>query len=341
MKQNWQWTVVFITGFRLFMQAILLEREAYSACWLSPLIGFLIGLPFIAFTAKHWTRQGCCALPADIRGNVLRASALGYLLIDTAQMVLLYQEGTKFASLSQYPNAVLYLLLLLFSLFVIRQNRNGVFGIGAALKTALIICIGMLIVFRIPHMRIARLTPVLGGGTAALLRAGLSLAGYAFCFLFYLTYAPDIAPRTGTIIGMWATACGAAMLLTGMETMISPVAPGEPAGLYLAVSRLLASGRAQTSLQLVLYLAWFALLFLSVCLNLKCMSAAASDMLSRKENWPIQLAVLIAVTAVAIVSEHMMGRSLNAFLDHPGMYRSLLLLPLLLLPVGYERQVIR
>ena len=333
MKQNWQWTVVFTVGFRMFLQAILMEREAYSACWLTPVAGFLIALPVIAAVARKWTQLSACALPDARSGQWLRVFALAYLLVDTAQMVLLYQEGTKFASLSSYPTTVLYLVLLLFALFVVRQNRNGVFGLCAALKSILLACLALLIVFRLGDMSPVRLLPALGGGTKQLLLSGLSLAGHAFSFLIALSCAPDMQPRTGTIIGMWGTACAGAALFTAMESMISPITPGEPSGAYLAVGRLLTSGRSQTSLQLVLYMAWFMLLFIVVCVNLKCMAICLSDLSRKPEKIVVQLAVVIAVTLAAMVSEHMMGDDLHAFLDRPGPFRALLLVAALLIPL--------
>lgn len=341
MKQNWQWTAVFVIGFRLFLQATLLERHCYSACWLVPIGGFLIALPVVWLVARNWQKIASAALPDSRFGAWIRVCAVLYLLVDTAQIVLLYQEGSKFASLSSYPTAVLYLLLILFALFVVRQNRNGVFGLGSAIKTALLLCMGALIVFRIPDISIVRLLPVLGGGAKQLLLSSLSAAGYAFSFLILLACAPSFAPRTGTIIGMWATACAGGTLFTAMETMISPISPGEPAGTYLAVSRMLASGRSQTTLQLVLYLAWFALLFIAVCVNLKCMTICASELARKPEKLYIQLIVLLAVMVLANVCEHTMGNQLAAFLNKPGAFRSLLLLPplLLLLPQTPRRAV--
>lgn len=334
MKQNWQWTAVFVTGFRMFLQAILLEREAYNACWLAPAGGFMIALPFVLLLTKQWQKRSAAAIPANPSGRWIRIVAMAYLLTDTAQLVLLYQEGTKFASLSSYPTAVLYLILLLFSFFVIRQPRNGVFGLGSALKFILILSLGALILFRLPDVEIARLSPVFGGGLLPLLRASLSLAGFGFSMLVYLSCAPDFQPRIGAVSGMWATAAAGASVFTALEAAISPVMPGEPAGLYLAVSRLLASGRSQTSLQLVLYLVWFSLMFCTICLNLKCMAILLSDGLRKKENWIIQLTTLLSVTVLANVCEHMMGKDLNVFLDKPGMYRALLLLALL--PIGFH-----
>lgn len=325
MKQNWQWTVVFATGFRMFLQAILLEREAYSACWLTSLVGCVIALPFILVVARKWTQQSSVALPGSHAGQWLRLFALGYLLVDTAQMVLLYQEGTKFASLSSYPTTALYLVLLLFALFVVRQNLNGVFGLCAALKSALVACMAMLIVFRLGDMSPVRLLPALGGGAKQLMLSGLSLAGHGFSFVILLSSAPDIEPRTGTIAGMWITACAGSTLFTALETMISPITPGEPTGAYLAVGRLLTSGRSQTSLQLVLYMAWFMLLFIVVCVNLKCMAVSLSGLARKPEKLVVQLTVVIGVTLLAMACEHMIGDDLNAFLDKPGAFRALLL----------------
>lgn len=334
MKQNWQWTAVFVIGFRLFLQAVLLERHCYSACWLVPVGGFLIALPVVWLVSRSWQKIASAALPNSRFGAWIRLCAAIYLLVDTAQIVLLYQEGSKFASLSSYPTAVLYLLLILFALFVVRQNRNGVFGLGAAIKTTLLLGMGALIVFRIPDASIVRLLPIMGGGAKQLLISSLSAAGYAFGFLILLAYSPSFEPKTGAIIGMWATACAGGTLFTAMETMISPISPGEPAGMFLAVSRMLASGRSQTSLQLVLYLAWFALLFIAVCVNLKCMTICTSELVRKPEKLPLQLTVLFTVMVLANLCEHTMGHRLNAFLNKPGAFRSLMLLPplLLLLP---------
>ena len=54
MKQSWQWTVVLAVGFRVFVQTILLERDAYSACWLVPLAGFVLALPAVLIAARRW-----------------------------------------------------------------------------------------------------------------------------------------------------------------------------------------------------------------------------------------------------------------------------------------------
>lgn len=331
MKQTWQWTVVFITGIRMFLQAILLEREAYNACWLAPVLGFLIALPFVWIASGHMKRRSVSDIPDTSAGRLLHILALAYFIADTAQIVLLYQEGTKFASLSSYPSAVLYLLLLIFSLFVVRQNRNGLFGAGTAAKSMLLLGLSALLIFRIPELSILRLSPVLGNRVSSLFPAGLSLSGYGFCFLYWLSHAPDFQPEPKSVIGMWALSCGSAALYAAVEVMLSPISPGEPNGLYLSVGRLLASGRMQTSLQLILYLIWFSLMFLSVCLNVKCMARALSRVVRRDEGWAIQIAVLLSSMILAILCEHMMGENLEAFLDIPGAFRACLLPALLLI----------
>lgn len=320
---------------------MLLERRCYSACWLVPLAGFLIALPVIFLVSSRWQQTGSAALPDSRFGAWIRIFAVLYLLVDTAQIVLLYQEGSKFASLSSFPESVLYLLLVIFALFVVRQNRNGVFGLGSALKTVLLLCLGALIVFRLPDVSAIRLMPILGGGAGQLIRSGLSAAGYGFSFLILLSCSPSFEPKRGTVTGMWATACVSAALFTAMEIMISPIAPGEPAGTYLAVSRMLASGRSQTSLQLVLYLVWFALLFIAVCVNLKCMTICTAELVRKPEKLYIQLPVLLGVMLLANICEHTMGEQLSRFLSRPGAFRSLLLLPplLLLLPQSPRKAV--
>ena len=326
---------MFVIGFRLFLQAVLLERQCYSACWLTAVGGFLIALPIVGCVARQWQQRAAAAPPDSRFGAWIRLFAVLYLLLDTAQIVLLYQEGSKFASLSSFPESLLYLLLIFFALFVVRQNRNGVFGLGSALKTTLLLCLGALLLFRLPDLRIIRLLPVLGGGAEQLLRSSLSMAGHAFSLLIILACSPSFEPKTSSITGMWATACGGAAVFIAMETMISPIAPGEPTDTYLSVGRMLASGRSQTSLQLVLYLVWFALLFVSVCANLKCMTICSAE-LARKpeEKLYVQLPVLLAVMLLANLCEHMMGEQLSRFLRIPGALRSLALLPplLLLLP---------
>ena len=336
MKQNWQWTVVFITGFRMFLQTILLERHAYSACWMAPLIGMAFAYPFIILLSRHWQRKENASLR-----NWVRLAAAAYLLNDTAQIVLLYQEGTKFASLSSYPTAVLYLILLVFSLFVVRQGRNGVFSLGGALKFPLLVCLSLLIVFRLPDVSLIRFAPWFGGGAAELTRSGLSLAGYGFSLMVFLSAAPDYEPKTASILGMWITACAGAALFSAAEVMISPVAPGEPTGMYLAISRLLTSGRSQTSLQLVLYMVWFSLMFMSVCLNIKCIIVLLADVLRRGEGWLIQCGVLSAAMLLAILCEHMLGENLRAYLAIPGAFRGLLL-PVMCLPLlkGQHRKAV-
>lgn len=342
MKQSWQWTVVLAVGFRVFVQTILLERDAYSACWLVPLAGFVLALPAVLIAARRWQQTSSTQFPTHMTGYALRWLAIALLLLDTAQMVLLFQEASQFASMSSYPSTALYLLLLLLALFVIRQNRNGVFATGPAIKGALILFIGLLTVFRIPEMHVSHLFPILGGGVKPLLLSALSTAGLAFQLLILLSVAPDLDPKPGAIVGMWAFACAGASALVVVETMISGIVPAEQSGIFEAIGRLLASGRTSVSLQLPLYLAWFMLHFIVVCVNLKCAAVMGAEILRREENAWLRIAVTALVAALAIAFDHWMGGHLSTLLQWPGVLRYAALAAataLLLIPQKSAREV--
>lgn len=342
MKQSWQWTVVLAVGFRVFVQAILLERDAYSACWLVPLVGFVLALPAVLIAARRWQQAGSTQFPTHMAGCALRWLAVALLLLDTAQMVLLFQEASQFASMSSYPSTALYLLMLLLALFVIRQNRNGVFATGSAIKGALILFVGLLTIFRIPEMHVSHLFPLLGGGVKSLLLSGLSTAGLAFQLLILLSVAPDIDPKPGAIVGMWTFACAGASALAALETMVSAIVSAEQSGIFEAIGRLLASGRTSVSLQLPLYLAWFMLHFIVVCVNLKCMAVMGAEIARHEENARLRIAAAVAVAALAIAFDHWMGGRLSTLLQWPGAlrYAALALATvLLLIPQRSKREV--
>lgn len=342
MKQSWQWTVMLAVGFRVFVQTILLERDAYSACWLVPLAGFVLALPAVLIAARRWQQAGSTQFPTHMAGYALRWLAIALLLLDTAQMVLLFQEASQFASMSSYPSTALYLLLLLLALFVIRQNRNGVFATGPAIKGTLILFVGLLTIFRIPEMNVSHLFPILGGGVKPLLLSALSTAGLAFQLLILLSVAPDLDPKPGAIVGMWAFACAGASALVVVETMISGIVPAEQSGIFEAIGRLLASGRTSVSLQLPLYLAWFMLHFIIVCVNLKCAAVMGAEILRREENAWLRIAATALVAALAIVFDHWMGGRLSTLLQWPGVLRYAALAvstALLLIPQKSAREV--
>lgn len=321
MKQSWQWTVVFAVGFRIFTQAILLERAAYNACWMTPLLGFALALPAVLIAARRWNASRSTQFPTHIAGYGLRWLAIAYLLLDTAQMVLLFQEAGQFSSLSNYPSFFLSALLLLTSLFVIRQNRNGVFGTGSAIKSMLWIILGLLTLFRIPEMHGNHLFPILGGGWRPLLLGGLSTAGIALQFLILLSVAPDLEPNPRAIVGMWAVCCVGASAMVAIETMLSAIIPPEQSGIIEALERLLASGRTSVSLQLPLYLAWFAVHFITICVNLKCMASMGSEIARREENAWIRVIAVAAVAAVAVAGNRLLGGQLSMLLQWPGALR--------------------
>ena len=342
MKQSWQWTVVLAVGFRVFAQTILLERDAYSACWLVPLAGFALALPAVLIAARRWQQAGSTQFPTHMAGYALRWLAIALLLLDTAQMVLLFQEASQFASMSSYPSTALYLLLLLLALFVIRQNRNGVFATGPAIKGTLILFVGLLTIFRIPEMNVSHLFPILGGGVKPLLLSALSTAGLAFQLLILISVAPDLDPKPGAIVGMWAFACAGASALVVVETMISGIVPAEQSGIFEAIGRLLASGRTSVSLQLPLYLAWFMLHFIVVCVNLKCAAVMGAEILRREENAWLRIAATALVAALAIAFDHWMGGHLSTLLQWPGVLRYAALAvatALLLIPQKSAREV--
>ncbi len=321
MKLSWQWTIAFAVGFRMFTHAILAERAAYNACWMVPLLGFLLALPAVLIAARRWRAAQSTQFPTHGPGYALRGLALLYLLVDTAQLVLLFQEAGQFSALRNYPSIALPLVLLAMALFVIRQNRNGVFSIGPALKSLLWIILGLLILFRIPEMHVDYLFPILGGGWRALLLGGLSCAGIALQFLILLSVAPDLTPKTGAIVGMWAVICAGASAVVAIETMLSPIVPAEQTGLIEALERLLASGRTSVALQLPLYLAWFIVHFIAVCANLKAMAVMGAEITRHEENLWHQLAAVGAVAVAAIVGNRLTDGPMSTLIQWPGALR--------------------
>lgn len=321
MKQRWQWTVVFAIGFRLFAQAFLLERSTYNACWMVPIAGFLLALPWVLVSARRWQQAGHTQLPVNLPGFGIRWLAIAYLLMDSAQLLLLFQEAGEFASINTYPAAALYLTMLFMALFVIWQNRNGVFGTGTAIRTVLLLFVGLLILFRIPDMQPSNLFPVLGGGAMPLLLSGLSEAGIAFQFLIFISIAPDMKPSPASLVGMWAFACASASVLILAQTLITAIMPAENAGLFQALGQLLASGRSSVSLQLPLYASWFVVLFILLCVNMKCIAGMLTECLRCAENAWIRIGVAIAVGASSIIAQLLLNGHLLDLLAVPGPLR--------------------
>lgn len=180
---SWQVVVILtsaINGTRILDLPRILVEDAGPDGWLSLLMGHLlaVGAAFLMIKlAQRFPRLTFVEYSQRILGPFLGAlvclgASLFWVLV-TARIVRVFADVLKLFVFPRTPIELIIFLMLLLSLYVVRNGLEPMARMLEILFPIMVVTIGLVVLFAIPELDLSNLQPVLARGLGPVIRGGL------------------------------------------------------------------------------------------------------------------------------------------------------------------------
>lgn len=292
---------------------------AANASWFCPWIGFILYLPVgVAVKAVCDAQRSAVPLSFGEKAKFARVLlsfiVVAALVTDASACMRLLSNTANVMALGEVPLWLLALPLgaVIFICTLLGMEPGG-YSAGIWIRLSLPLLLVLLLV-QLPDYMPAWLTPVFGGGWAAILEGGLRCAGaIALLSTPWLICTEDTNHRSPIPYALAGAA--AASIVLFLLSMLAPAVVHTQTNYTARIEMLLGNGRVHLMLQLITVALWFGgLLHL---LNTECTAAAGfiAGIAPQSPRWLAPALISVVATLLCIYGNRL-SAALTASFAH-------------------------
>lgn len=308
---------------RIFYGVILEMPELYNSGWLAALVGGALALPFAFAADRLFHRREISVAGALESGGqtallrVLCALLALPLLFDAAVVARGVCSSASYMSLYAIGTPILLASQMGMCLWCAQLGGDAI-GFSARLWTRVLFCLlAIVVLFQIPTLRPAWITPILGPGIPALLDGALRVSGWLSLLLGVFLISERNPDRNGSRFSPVRTVSLAALtaaVMLALRGMLTPaLVGGNLTSGFFHLDTLLSNGRTPLSLQLPLTIIWFIGLFMLLLYDTFLCAAMLQTFCTKLPRFVVCLISATAAGLLAFSGISSLANSLRVF----------------------------
>lgn len=309
-----------------------------NAAWMCPLLGFAIYLPF-AFALRQAALLGEASpwenltkrAPAPVAAVIAAIFAL-LLLCDASASAGLTALSSNILALDDVSPRLLLLPLALVILCAVWLGAPALGNSARLWLRVLPLFVIVILLVQLGNYKLGWLTPILGGGVAAILGGGIYCAGcMALLSLPWLLAVPDRRKGGLTLCAALSAALTAPLLLT--QQLLIPAAVKTDFTTAARIDLILNNGRMTLSPQIILDVLWFGNMLYLISTEAVTAAELLRSVAPKLPLWTLAAGCALAVAGISALNGEQVQANplmaLNRFAALGAALALLMLIPLL------------